>query len=185
MSPWYYISIGLRERLEPQGAVFLQPEPEYIGGSGLLSTDFYDWPAHIDSDVLPLDPGLIVFMIGANDANGFTPDDYGARAAAIMDSMRGDGRFVVWMGQPNMQDPAYAERISALNDVIRAEAAKRSWVRYIDTWDASSDADGNYTPYLTAEDGTEIVARDDDGIHLTPAGGEVLAALVLQELFGT
>lgn len=181
----YYISLGLRQRLEPQGAVLLQPEPEYVGGSGLLSPDFYDWSAHVQSDVLPLDPGLIVFMVGANDANAFSPDDYRARVASMMDAMEGDGRYVVWVGQPNMQDAAYAERIRALNDVIRSEASRRSWVRYIDTWDVSSGPDGNYTPYLTAEDGTEILARDDDGIHLTPQGGDALSALILDELFGT
>jgi hypothetical protein len=180
----YYISVAMRDALAPQGAVLLQPEPEYQGGSGLLSPDFFDWQAHIQNEVLLLDPGMIVFMVGANDAYAFTPDAYRERVAAMMDAMKGDGRYVVWIGQPNMQEQPYAKTIRAMNEIFRSEAAKRSWVRYVDVWDASSDAGGNYAQTIVGEDGQELLARDDDGIHLTPQGGELLARVVLEEAFG-
>ena len=179
----YYISVAMREALAPQGAVFLQPEPEYQGGSGLLSPDFFDWHAHMQNEVLPLDPRMIVFMVGANDAYAFTPDGYRERVAAMMDTMKGDGRYVVWIGQPNMQEPAYAETIREMNEIFRSEASKRSWVRYVDVWDVSSDAGGNYTQTVVGDSGEELVARDDDGIHLTPQGGVLLAEVVLEEAF--
>jgi hypothetical protein len=180
----YYISVGLRRRLDTEGAVFLQEEPEYVGGSGLLSTDFFDWDGELRSNVIAQDPDMLVFMIGANDANYFTPEDYMARVGSLMDAMKRDGRFVVWIGQPNMADAAYAANVQALNDVVEAEASKREWVRYVDLWDASSDADGDYTAYATTSDGTEVLARDDDGIHVTAEGGDAFAQIVFDAVFG-
>ena len=102
----------------------------------------------------------------------------------MMDEMKASGRYVVWIGQPNMRDPEYAARVREANDIFRSEAAKRPWVLYVDTWTASSAADGGYTDYLRDEDGTDVLARNDDGIHLTPAGGRILARRILDEVFG-
>ena len=179
----YYISAGLRRELEPDGAVFVQEAPEYVGGSGLLSTDFYDWEASIRDDVLPLDPDMIVFMIGANDANWLESDDYRARVAGLMDAMQRDGRYVVWIGQPNMEDAGFAANVQNVNDIIRDEASRRSWVRFVDTWGVSSDESGGYSRYITDENDGAVLARDDDGIHLTPEGGELLAKFVVRQIF--
>ena len=164
----YYMSVSLTEALTEMGAVPVQPEPEYRQGSGLLSRDFFDWQTHIANDVAATRPDIDL-------------DTYRAEVATVMDSLR-DVRYVVWIGQPNMADPGLAEAVLELNRIFEAEAAKRSWVRYVDTWAATSDAGGSYAPSLPDEDGIAQVVRADDGLHFTPEGGERLARVVLAEL---
>ena len=67
-----------------------------------------------------------------------------------------------------------------MNQVFAEEAGKRPWVRYVDTWSLTSDANGNYTPYLP--DGT--LARGNDGVHFTSAGGNYLAQAVIAAILG-
>ncbi|HLB23926.1 MAG TPA: GDSL-type esterase/lipase family protein [Dehalococcoidia bacterium] len=178
----YYMSVSLTEALTEMGAVPVQPEPEYRQGSGLLSRDFFDWQTHIANDVAATRPDIVFFMIGANDARpDIDLDTYRAEVATVMDSLR-DVRYVVWIGQPHMADAGLAEAVLELNRIFEAEAAKRSWVRYVDTWAATSDAGGSYAPSLPDEDGIAQVVRADDGLHFTPEGGERLARVVLAEL---
>ncbi len=46
-------------------------------------------------------------------------------------------------------------------------------------------AQGAYAPFITNGSGQVINVRTPDGIHLTPAGGEVLSQTVLNYLRGT
>jgi hypothetical protein len=82
-----------------------------------------------------------------------------------------------------MQDAEYADKMREINEVLRSEAAGRPWVRYVDVWDASSGPNGEYKETATDDDGTQRVLRDDDGIHLTPYGGEILARVVMDQIF--
>lgn len=178
----YYMSAALTNALVADGAIALQPEPEYENGSGLLSPDFFDWPAHIRETVVPADPDIVVFMIGANDArDGFEPDAYRAIVAEIMDALNRDGRYVIWLGQPNMGDPDRAAYVRQLNEIFKSEADNRAWVRYIDTYDATSTAAGEYAAFTT-RDGADTTIREEDGLHFTPEGGALLADLVLEAL---
>jgi len=180
----YYMSVALRESLTGLGAVPLQPEPEYVAGSGLRSPGFYDWEAQI-RDVAAQDPDVVVFMIGANDAqSGHSLDDYRAKVRTMMDAIDREGRYVVWVGQPNMADPERAAEVRKLNGIFRAEARGREWVRYVDTWDATSAPGGAYSQSVTGGDGAPRVIRSDDGLHFTPEGGALLARVVLAELLG-
>ena len=50
---------------------------------------------------------------------------------------------------------------------------------FISTWKLMADDKGSYADYLTDADGDSILMRAPDGIHLTRAGGDRMAALVL------
>jgi hypothetical protein len=119
-------------------------------------------------------PGIVVFMVGANDAYaGMDLGLYAQRVGQLMDQL--SDRRLIWVGQPNMGRADLVAAIPAMNQVFAAEAAKRPWVRYVDTWALTSDANGNFTPYLP--DGT--LARGSDGVHFTSAGGNYLAQAVI------
>jgi hypothetical protein len=165
-----------------QGAIPVRAA-DYKISSGLLNRDFFDWPAFMASEMALYDPDVAVFMVGANDALRIRSyDDYAARVGAMMDLMHRPGRKVIWMGQPNMRpnpdlgySPALAAAIPPINEVFIAEAAKRSWVTYVDTYSLTSYSDGSFALSLPDENGVEQVLRPDDGIHFTPAGGHRLA----------
>ena len=155
--------------------------------SGLTRPDFFDWPSYFRDEVLPGDPEVVVVMFGANDSQGMEvegeavqPDDerwqaeYRRRVGVVMDQLRGDGRLVVWVGQPHMEDPGFDERMGVLDEIYASEAESRPWVRFLDSRPVlSPDGDG----FQAAVGDTSL--RQPDGIHLDRGGADRLAEAVL------
>jgi uncharacterized protein len=171
----------------------IEAEHDYTISSGLTRPDFFDWPAHLVNDVLPDHPEVVVIIFGANDAQPLNIDgvvressepewlaEYRRRVASTMDLLGGEGRFVVWIGQPIMRSSSFSERIARLNAIYREEAAQRPWIHFLDTWPLFADAGGGYSDYLPGPDGEQQLMRQQDGIHLSREGGDRLAEAVLQ-----
>src|SRR5690606_17134412 len=97
----------------------------------------------------------------------------------VMDSMQADDRLVLWIGQPPMRDAGFDERIDVLNAVYEEQASERPWVRYVDLGDVLGD-DGGYAARLPdGAGGVTEALRQDDGIHLSRAGADLLARHLL------
>jgi hypothetical protein len=96
-----------------------------------------------------------------------------------MDILSTRGRRVYWVGNPIMKDFGYRERIAMMNHIYEAEAKKRSGVTFVSTWRALANEKGSYTEYLKDENGDQVLMRAPDGIHLTRAGGDRMAQVVL------
>jgi hypothetical protein len=158
--------------------------------SGLTRPDFYDWPAYFDDELLPTEPEVAVVMFGANDSQGmlvdgdpYQPDsqewqdEYRRRVGFVMDQLRGDGRLVVWVGQPHMREDGFDERMGVLNEIYAQEAEGRPWVTFLDSRPVlSPDGEG----YQVEAGGTTL--RQGDGIHLSRAGADLLADAVLERI---
>lgn len=167
----------------PEVAVTTHPEVS----SGLTRPDFFDWPDHFAEDVLPTDPEAIVVMFGANDSQGMELDgtayqpsapewqaEYRRRVGVVMDQLRGEGRLVLWVGQPHMRDPSFDQRMGVLDEIYAEEAESRPWVRFLDSRPVlSPDGEG----YQATAGGASL--RQSDGIHLDRAGSDLLAEAVL------
>jgi hypothetical protein len=160
---------------------------DYRISTGLTRPDFFDWPAHLADDVLPTDPEVVVIMFGANDAQGMElasgvhqvrdkawQDEYRTRVGATMDLLAGDGRLVIWVGQPSMKKADFDERMAILNGIYAEQATTRPWVRFLDS-DGVLSVDGGYDAYLPDASGKDVLARNNDGIHLTRFGGDRLS----------
>jgi hypothetical protein len=166
---------------------------EFRYSSGLTRPDYFDWFAAAASAIATDTPEVVVVMFGANDAQGIQTAagpagfgteawiaEYRARVAAMMDLLAAGGRTVYWIGQPIMRSESFAERMALLDTIYREEAARRpDWVRFVDTWSLMADAEGNYAAYLPGADGSPVLVRRSDGIHLTEAGAERIAESVL------
>jgi len=172
----YFMSAGLLQMAAGLGAVQVQPAAEYHQSSGLSTPSYFDWYGYMASEMATYNPQVVVFMAGANEA-WLDPETYRPYVARMMDQLQ--GRQLIWVGQPNMGREDLAASLPGINAVFQQEAAKRPWVRFVDTWAITSDANGAYTPYLPDADGNLVLARADDGVHVTPAGGYVLARAVL------
>ncbi|HEX6421435.1 MAG TPA: hypothetical protein VFZ77_23230 [Acidimicrobiales bacterium] len=166
----------------------------YEMASGLTRPDYHDWPAALAADVEAGDPEVLVVLLGANDGQGIllpdgTPvpevadprwaDEYGRRVGALMDQLRADDRWVVWVTQPPMREPGYDARMAVVRRVHQAEAATRPWVTLVDSPAVLGGEGGAYTPTRPGPDGAEVPVRREDGIHLTQQGADMLAAHVL------
>lgn len=180
----YYMSAALLGMVMRGGGT-AATAPSYVVSSGLLNPGLYDWPANLAAEMALYAPDIVVFMVGANDANGAAanPEGYRALVGATMDQLRAPGRTVAWVGQPPMGREDLAVSIPVVNRIFREEAAKRPWVTFVDTYPVLSDAAGGYAGSLPGPGGEAVRMRADDGVHLTPAAGERLALAVFSALF--
>lgn len=168
----------------------------YESASGLTRQDYFDWPAALDEDVDEHHPEVVVLVVGVNDAQGIVTADgspaqlddprwgeeYHRRVGELMDQLRADDRMLVWVGQPPMRDGDFAARMAALNQVYAEQAADRPWVTYVDPAALVGGAGGVYSDTAAGADGAPVEVRQPDGIHLTSAGGDLIAAHVIDLL---
>jgi uncharacterized protein len=169
---------------------------DYRIATGLTRPDVFNWPAHLLAELDRLDPEALVVMFGANDAQGIVTEEgevfqealsagwsqeYRRRVAGTMDLLRDPAgrRIVYWVGQPVMRSSSYSQRMAGLNALYREEAASRPWVRYVDSYSMFATGSGQYEAFLPGLDGRVQDLRQGDGIHLSRAGGDLLARRVL------
>ncbi len=163
----------------------------YEIATGLSRPDYFDWPKALHGDARVLEPEVMVLMFGGNDAQGIVgPDgevfgevdapgwraEYGRRAGAVMDRLQADDRVIFWVGQPPMRDGDFDLRIRIINDVVAAQAEDRPWVTFVDTAAVLGGPDGEYVDRFPSGDED---LRQDDGIHLSRAGADLLARHLL------
>ncbi len=164
---------------------------EYRVSTGLTRPDYFDWPARLAEIVANERPDVVVVMFGANDAQGIMTAagaapfgseawlaEYRTRTAALMDQLVAAGSRVYWVGQPIMRSDSFSARMAQLDEIYRSEAARRPDVVFVDSWSVFA-VDGRYSPYL---DGDPTPMRQDDGIHLTRAGGDRLAEVIVASI---
>jgi hypothetical protein len=161
--------------------------------TGLSRPDFFDWPTHLARDVVPSeDPDVLVFMVGPNDSQNIpldggrrgyalgTPEwqqEYRLRVAGTMDALRSrdNDRLLLWVGTPQPGPGAGLKQQDTINWIVSEEAAKRPWVRYVDSWGLLNAPDGSFAARLPNADGQEYQMRQKDNIHLAIAGADRLA----------
>jgi hypothetical protein len=167
----------------------------YEISSGLTRPDYLDWPASLAADLEEHDPEAAVIMFGANDAQGLVASDgttferveepgwqaeYTRRVASIMDQLQ--GRLVFWVLQPPMREGTFDARMRILNDIYRAQAAGRPWIEIVETAPLFGDANGRYVELRELPGGGLEDLRQDDGIHLSREGADLLAHRTLDLL---
>lgn len=166
----------------------------YEIATGLTRPDYYDWPAALVTDAEALDPEVMFIMFGGNDAQGIVgPDgtvhdtidspgwraEYGRRVEIVMDSLRAEGRLILWIGMPPVRSPGFQGRVDVLNEIYESAAEDRPWVRFVDLSRVLGDANGAYVERLPGVDGA---LRQSDGIHLARPGADHQARHMLTVL---
>ena len=155
--------------------------------TGLMPRANYDWPAQAKTIVGNAHYDVALMLIGANDrppvhVGGhvdpdrlatFT-DSYGAKVASIADDFKQASIPLIWVGHPIVRDPAWSEDAAILNTVF-ATYATGEGATFFPTWDMFKGPDGGFTQYGKGLDGVTTRLRQDDGVHLTPAGYDILA----------
>jgi hypothetical protein len=166
---------------------------DYKVSSGLASNDVRDWYARAQMQMAQYNPEVVVFEIGTNDATIVNDtknaagqpaweDAYRLKVARMMDLLRGDPahpRTVLWLGAPPMEDSARDKGVRALNQVMRDEAGKRAPdVLYVDQYNLLKGPNGGFTNDLVTLTGRMERIRISDGVHLSDAGANYVAAVV-------
>jgi hypothetical protein len=174
----------------------VKPMLDYHISSGLCRPDFFNWPARLQQQVESFDPGAAAVMFGANDNQAvqtssgeicrFGTDawkrEYRKRVEDVVGLLfQGGVRRVYWIGLPVMPSSSYDRQIELLNGIYEDVAEKTFGVEYVDTH-ALLSRDGAYTQYVQGVDGETVQARENDGEHLTYAGGLIVADAVLDAI---
>jgi hypothetical protein len=158
----------------------VQPQYDSRVGSGLMSGDI-DWPEHAQSQMDELNPEVVVFMIGTNDANVYSDNqeaEYAQKVAEMMHILVGTGREVYWVNAPVMRDDDLEARVKKVNEIQREVAATIPGVTFVDAHTLFADENGEYQSSLPDATGDDILMRAGDGIHLSGAGGDHLAEAI-------
>ncbi|MGH8986225.1 MAG: DUF459 domain-containing protein [Acidimicrobiia bacterium] len=178
------------------------PEVDGQVATGLARPEVFNWPEHLKAETGRLDPDVVVLTLGSNDDQALTNApgtgtvgqgegeawvaEYRRRIGGLMDQLVSEGRTLVLIGIPIVRDAGRAAEYEVINTIFKEEAAKRKdRVLFVDTYPLFKDADGNYADYLPNDAGELVRYREGDGIHLTRAGGDLVAEEVFRTLAET
>jgi len=167
----------------------VQPYWDSRVSSGLSNPGFFDWPTHATSEMTRLSPEIVVFIIGANDGTGIAgsgadtssawKSTYAQNVEKMLNILEEGDRTVYWVGSPILKDLKSNEGVQVVDEVASEVVKRHPNAHYVDAYKLFSDSAGKYTSSLTI-DGKTVYLRTDDGIHLTPDGGDYLARAVFK-----
>ena len=121
--------------------------------SGLVRTDFYDWPKAV-SDLLASDQKISigVILLGLNDRQPIREGEtvheplsprwlelYRDRIDAIANAFAGKRVPLIWVGAPPMQNGRLSADLVTFNDLYR-QRVERAGGQYVDLWGGFVDA---------------------------------------------
>jgi hypothetical protein len=161
--------------------------------TGLISSR-YDWPAAAQRLAQTEHANLVVVMFGANDrppiriTGSIDPgmkisfsERYGAKVRQVVTPFAEQGIPVIWVGHPVVRNPRFSEDVAIDNGIYAAEA-RRAGADYVSSWHLLAGPDGSYAAFGKGVDGETTRLRADDGVHMTPAGYNLLANYLLPRI---
>ncbi|WP_187640060.1 SGNH family hydrolase [Bosea sp. F3-2] len=176
---------ALNDRLDVE--VIHKSKPD----SGLVRTDFYDWPKAV-SEILAGDQKITlgVMLIGLNDRQsireGETVHDplsprwlelYRDRIDLVANAFAARRIPLIWVGAPPVQNGRLSADFVSFNELYRQRVEKAGG-QYVDLWGGFVDAENRYTATGPDVSGQPTRLRLGDGIHFTAAGARKAAHFV-------
>ena len=185
-----FVEAGLHDQI---AAGRLTVVTQAVPGSGLLSKAQYPWDQQVERLSAGYRPDVVVILFVGNcpaplrDADGpeltcDTPGffigwaDAAARATRVFESR---GSRVVWVLPPPMAGAARQAHVDGVSVAYRAVGLAHPAVTYVDGRRALGGPGGEFEAQLPGPDGTPVAMRTTDGVHLTPAGSQRMAAAIL------
>ena len=161
--------------------------------TGLLYKKSHNW-AQVIKDTLTQnqDIKLLVMLIGANDPWGRSINGkfyelnssewrefYARRVDEIYKIAKASNVKVLWLSLPCMQKTDYAKKIELLNEIYK-DVSEQNGQIFINTSEYLCQND-NFLTHLNI-DGKRSKIRQDDGIHISKAGSQILADGILKRI---
>ena len=161
--------------------------------TGLLYKKSHNW-AQIIKDTLAKnkDIKLLVMLIGANDPWGRSINGkfyelnssewrefYARRVDEIYKIAKASNVKVLWLSLPCMQKTDYAKKIELLNEIYKS-VSEQNGQFFINTSEYLCQND-NFLTHLNIN-GKRSKIRQDDGIHISKIGSQILADEILKRI---
>jgi hypothetical protein len=163
-------------------------------GAALVHSES-EWLTPIVTFVAKEKADIAVVMFGANDRLDMRDethayqhfktdawhDLYASRIDRILSALTDAGLKVVWCGNPIARSAVYSADMIYINDIYAQETA-RFGAQFLPLWAIITDKQGQFTAYGPDRNGVTERLRNDDGIHFTAAGYELIAERVISVL---
>jgi uncharacterized protein len=154
-----------------------------------------EWLAPVENFVDKDKADIAIVMFGANDRLDLRDeegkyihfrtdewrDEYAKRVDKILTALAGGGLKIIWCGNPIARSPVYSADMSYINDIMSSEVAHYGGA-FLPLWTVVADNQGQFTAYGPDRSGVTERLRNDDGIHFTAAGYELIAERVISAL---
>lgn len=157
---------------------------------GLTRAQDVDWPARITEAIEGGSVDLVVVMLGADDIRSISGDAgrlafrspewesaYRAAVQAVVSSVRGAGKPLIWVGLPPVSGPDRRADFNYLNDFYKQLVEPADGI-FVDIWEAFLSEAGKYTSYGADVDGKRRRLRTEDGLYFTGSGYRKVAFFV-------
>ncbi|CAH1670124.1 conserved hypothetical protein [Hyphomicrobiales bacterium] len=159
--------------------------------SGLVRTDFYDWPKAV-SEILAGDQKISigVMLVGLNDRQPIRDGDtvhealsprwlelYRDRIDLVANAFAARRIPLIWVGAPPVQNGRLSADFVTFNELYRQRVEKAGG-QYVDLWGGFVDAENRYAATGPDVSGQPMRLRLGDGIHFTAAGARKAAHFV-------
>ncbi len=178
------------------GAVGLVGPVDTHISTGLARPEVFNWPFYLEAVLTADMPNAVVLTFGANDDQTLTGDnggetfgspqwetEYSRRVGGLFDeitSLPSHPRLFMVGIPPVSNAPRFEGHYTVINSIFSAQAQLRPGrVYYVDTVPVLGTPSGGYQEFAPQLDGTVVQIRTDDGIHVTDAGGDRVAAKIL------
>ena len=161
--------------------------------TGLLYKKSHNW-AQVIKDTLAKNQGikLLVMLIGANDPWGRSINGkfyelnssewrefYARRVDEIYKIAKASNVKVLWLSLPCMQKTDYAKKIELLNEIYKSVSEQNGQI-FINTSEYLCQND-NFLTHLNIN-GKRSKIRQDDGIHISKIGSQILVDEILKRI---
>ena len=161
--------------------------------TGLLDKKSHNW-AQIIKDTLAKnkDIKLLVMLIGANDPWGRSVNGkfyelnssewrefYTGRVDEIYKIAKASNVKVLWLSLPCMQKTDYAKKIELLNEIYKSASEQNGQI-FINTSEYLCQND-EYKTHIDIN-GKRSKIRQDDGVHISKIGSQILADEILKRI---
>jgi hypothetical protein len=162
-------------------------------------TSICGWQEELN-DLVEREPDVLVLSFAGNDlqpcinptgetrAPETVAADYARDIDGLVDLFRPTGTDIYVVDPPPIRDPQFEANAEAMREMYRDVSIDHPSIGVIDTEDRLGP-DGQYHGALPCQSGDQdcradgtVVLRQNDGIHLTPAGGRRYARSILDEL---
>ena len=185
-----YIGIAARQNYPKLGLKVLDLSKQ---STGLLYKKSHNW-AQVIKDTLAQnkDIKLLVMLIGANDPWGRSINGkfyelnssewrefYARRVDEIYKIAKASNVKVLWLSLPCMQKTDYAKKIELLNEIYKSASEQNGQI-FINTSEYLCQND-NFLTHLNIN-GKRSKIRQDDGIHISKIGSQILADEILKRI---
>ena len=185
-----YIGIIARQNYPKLGLKVLDLSKQ---STGLLYKKSHNW-AQVIKDTLAQnkDIKLLAMLIGANDPWGRSINGkfyelnssewrefYARRVDEIYKIAKASNVKVLWLSLPCMQKTDYAKKIELLNEIYKSVSEQNGQI-FINTSEYLCQND-NFLTHLNIN-GKRSKIRQDDGIHISKIGSQILADEILKRI---